>query len=83
MVLSIWLIVPAVPGLIASLSNYAPIEPSVQWIGLRSYEANRGRSDVRGGNPECRDLRPGRGATHLIKPMGGSRPGLGQNDPGR
>lgn len=38
-VLSIWLIIPAVLGLIATLSNYAPIEPSVQWIGLGSYEA--------------------------------------------
>jgi len=38
-VLSIWLLIPALLGLVATLSNYAPIEPSLGWVGLRNFQA--------------------------------------------
>jgi multiple sugar transport system permease protein len=38
MVLSLWLLVPALLGLISTLSNYAPVEPSVGWVGLRNFQ---------------------------------------------
>ena len=38
-VLSIWLLGPAFLGLIATGSNYAPVEPSVGWVGLRNFQA--------------------------------------------
>jgi multiple sugar transport system permease protein len=38
-VLSIWLLVPALLGLISTFSNYAPVEPSVAWVGLRNFRA--------------------------------------------
>jgi multiple sugar transport system permease protein len=37
-VLSIWLLIPALLGLIATFSTYAPVEPVVAWVGLRNYE---------------------------------------------
>lgn len=37
-VLSIWLVVPALFGLISTLTNYAPAEPSVAWVGLRNFQ---------------------------------------------
>lgn len=36
-VLSIWLIVPALLGLAATLSNYGPVELAVRWVGLRNF----------------------------------------------
>jgi multiple sugar transport system permease protein len=38
-VLSIWLIVPALLGLVSTLTDYAPAEPSVAWVGLRNFQA--------------------------------------------
>jgi len=38
-VVSIWLLGPAFLGLIATVSNYAPVEPSVGWVGLRNFQA--------------------------------------------
>jgi len=37
-VLSIWLLGPAIIGLISTFSNYAPAEPSVEWVGLRNFQ---------------------------------------------
>jgi ABC-type sugar transport system permease subunit len=36
-VLSIWLLIPALLGLISTLTNYAPVEPAVGWVGLRNF----------------------------------------------
>ena len=38
-VLSIWLLIPALLGLVATFSNYAPVEPSVGWVGLHNFQA--------------------------------------------
>jgi multiple sugar transport system permease protein len=38
-VLSIWLLIPALLGLIATFSNYAPVEPAVAWVGLRNFQS--------------------------------------------
>jgi ABC-type sugar transport system permease subunit len=38
-VLSIWLLIPALLGLVSTLSNYAPAEPLVRWVGLRNFQA--------------------------------------------
>lgn len=38
-VLSIWLIIPALLGLVSTLTSYAPAEPSVAWVGLRNFQA--------------------------------------------
>ena len=37
-VVAIFLVLPAALGLVASLTNYAPAERSVQWVGLHNYE---------------------------------------------
>jgi multiple sugar transport system permease protein len=37
-ILSIWLVVPALLGLIATLTNYAPAQPAVRWVGLHNFE---------------------------------------------
>ncbi len=37
-VLSIWLIVPAMLGLIATVTNYAPAQPDVHWVGLKNFQ---------------------------------------------
>jgi len=37
LVLAIWLIVPALLGLAATLTNYAPIEASVTWVGTHNF----------------------------------------------
>lgn len=37
-VLAIWLVLPALLGLAATFTNYAPIEPSLDWVGLRNFE---------------------------------------------
>jgi ABC-type sugar transport system permease subunit len=36
-VLSIWLLIPALLGLISTLTNYAPVEPAVGWVGLLNF----------------------------------------------
>ena len=38
-VLSIWLLIPALLGLAATVSNYAPVEPAIAWVGLRNFQA--------------------------------------------
>jgi multiple sugar transport system permease protein len=38
-VLSIWLLIPALLGLISTLTNYAPVEPGVGWVGLRNFQS--------------------------------------------
>lgn len=38
-VLSVWLLVPAGLGIVATLSSYAPAEPSIAWVGLRNFQA--------------------------------------------
>jgi multiple sugar transport system permease protein len=38
-VLSIWLIIPALLGLAATLTNYAPAQPAIRWVGLHNFEA--------------------------------------------
>jgi multiple sugar transport system permease protein len=38
-VLSVWLIIPALLGLAATLTNYAPTELAVRWVGLRTFAA--------------------------------------------
>jgi ABC-type sugar transport system permease subunit len=38
-VLSIWLIIPALLGLAATLTNFAPAERAIRWVGLRNFEA--------------------------------------------
>lgn len=38
-VLAIWLLIPALLGLVATLTTYAPGEPSVTWVGLRNLQA--------------------------------------------
>lgn len=37
-VLAIWLVVPALIGLVATLTDYAPGQGSVHWVGLRNFE---------------------------------------------
>jgi len=37
-VLSVWLLIPAVVGFVATFTNYAPAQPAVQWVGLRNFE---------------------------------------------
>jgi ABC-type sugar transport system permease subunit len=37
-VLSVWLLIPALLGLVATFTNYAPAQPAVQWVGLRNFE---------------------------------------------
>jgi multiple sugar transport system permease protein len=37
-VLTVWLLAPAGLGLVATLSNYAPAEPSVVWVGLDNFQ---------------------------------------------
>jgi multiple sugar transport system permease protein len=37
-VLSIWLIIPALLGLLASITNYAPAQPTVHWVGLKTFQ---------------------------------------------
>jgi ABC-type sugar transport system permease subunit len=37
-VLSIWLLIPALLGLVATFTNYAPVEPSIAWVGLRNFQ---------------------------------------------
>jgi multiple sugar transport system permease protein len=37
-ILAIWLVVPALIGLAAALTDYAPGQRSVQWVGLRNFE---------------------------------------------
>jgi len=37
-VLSIWLIVPALLGLVATITNYGPAQPAVHWVGLHNFE---------------------------------------------
>jgi len=39
LVLAIFLLIPALAGLISVLSNYAPIEPALEWVGLQNYQA--------------------------------------------
>jgi multiple sugar transport system permease protein len=39
LVLSIFLLIPALLGLISTLSNYAPIEPALAWVGFQNYQA--------------------------------------------
>ena len=36
-VLAIWLVLPALLGLAATFTDYAPVEPSVHWVGLRNF----------------------------------------------
>ena len=36
-VLSVWLLIPAVVGFVATFTNYAPAQPAVQWVGLRNF----------------------------------------------
>jgi multiple sugar transport system permease protein len=38
-VLSVWLILPALIGLVAAFTNYAPAEPAIRWVGLRNFAA--------------------------------------------
>src|SRR5205814_336405 len=35
--LAIWLVLPALLGLAATFTDYAPVEPSVHWVGLRNF----------------------------------------------
>src|SRR5450631_1938869 len=37
--LSIFLVIPGVLGLLATLSNYGPIQAELGWVGLRNFEA--------------------------------------------
>lgn len=37
-VLTLWLIVPALLGLVASFTNYAPAQSAVHWVGLHNFE---------------------------------------------
>jgi len=37
-ILAIWLIIPALLGLAATFTNYAPAEPEVRWVGLRTFQ---------------------------------------------
>lgn len=39
LVLAIFLLIPALLGLISTLTNYAPIEPSLAWVGFQNYQA--------------------------------------------
>jgi multiple sugar transport system permease protein len=36
-VLALWLVIPALLGLAATFTNYAPVEPSPHWVGLRNF----------------------------------------------
>jgi multiple sugar transport system permease protein len=38
-VVALWLIIPALLGLVATFTNYAPAQPAVQWVGLHNFEA--------------------------------------------
>ncbi len=38
-ILASWLIIPALLGLIATFTNYAPAQPAVHWVGLQNFEA--------------------------------------------
>ena len=38
-VVSIWLVLPALVGLISTFSNYAPVQPLVVWVGLHNFQA--------------------------------------------
>jgi multiple sugar transport system permease protein len=38
-VVSAALLIPAVLGLVSTLSNYAPVQPAVDWVGLRNFQA--------------------------------------------
>jgi ABC-type sugar transport system permease subunit len=38
-VVALWLIIPALVGLVATFTNYAPAQPAVQWVGLHNFEA--------------------------------------------
>ncbi len=38
-VLSIWLIIPALLGLVATFTDYALAQPAFQWVGLHNFEA--------------------------------------------
>jgi multiple sugar transport system permease protein len=37
-IVSIWLVIPALLGLVATLTNYAPAQPTVHWVGLHNFE---------------------------------------------
>jgi len=37
-VIAVWLVIPALLGLLATLTNYAPNEPFIHLVGLRNYE---------------------------------------------
>jgi multiple sugar transport system permease protein len=37
LIVSVCLLVPAILGLIATLSNYAPVQPSLEWVGLQNF----------------------------------------------
>jgi len=38
-VLSFWLLIPACLGLISTMTNFAPVESSVMWVGLHNFQA--------------------------------------------
>jgi multiple sugar transport system permease protein len=37
-VLAVWLIVPALLGLVATFTNYGPAQPAIHWVGLHNFE---------------------------------------------
>ena len=37
-VLLLWLIIPALLGLVATVTDYAPAQPAVQWVGLHNFQ---------------------------------------------
>jgi multiple sugar transport system permease protein len=38
-VVSIWLLIPALLGLVSTFTNYAPTESSVAWVGLHNFQS--------------------------------------------
>jgi multiple sugar transport system permease protein len=38
-VVSVGLLLPALLGIVATFTSYAPVEPSVAWVGLRNFQA--------------------------------------------
>jgi len=38
-VVSIWLLIPALLGLVSTFTNYAPTESSVSWVGLHNFQS--------------------------------------------
>jgi multiple sugar transport system permease protein len=36
-VLSVWFLIPALVGLVATFTNYAPTEQTIRWVGIRNF----------------------------------------------